>query len=66
MIFFVSKGSGKTHTLSGSEQENEKGIIPRMFEDLFDLLSHPENGDYKINSSLMSIYNETLIDLLSR
>jgi len=36
-----------------------------MFEDLFDLLSHPETGEFKINCSFMSLYNETLTDLLS-
>jgi len=36
-----------------------------MFEDLFDLLSHLKAGDFKIYCSFMSLYSETLTDLLS-
>jgi len=35
-----------------------------MFEDLFDILSHLKAGDFKIYCSFMSLYNETLTDLL--
>lgn len=63
--FLSKKGTGKTHTLRGREEDSLKGIIPRSFVDLFDLLSRTEKtDDYQIFCSYMSLYNETLTDEL--
>ena len=32
-------GSGKTHTISGDQSEEGKGLIPRMLEAIFDKLN---------------------------
>jgi kinesin family protein 13 len=60
-------GSGKSYTMMGSE--NDKGLIPRLCEALFErvqgmLNNGAENVTFKIEVSYMEIYNEKVRDLL--
>ena len=59
-----------THaTRQGSDidDENQKGIIPRITEQIFDsILSSPPNLEYLVKVSYMEIYMERIRDLLAR
>lgn len=60
-------GSGKTYTMSGGETWNERGIIPRTFEYLFDRLrSVAEIIEFNVYGSYVEIYNDAGYDLLER
>ncbi|XP_042482259.1 kinesin-like protein KIN-14C isoform X2 [Macadamia integrifolia] len=61
-------GSGKTYTMMGKpEAPEQKGLIPRSLEQIFQtsqsLLS--QGWKYKMQASMLEIYNETIRDLLS-
>ncbi|XP_058091957.1 kinesin-like protein KIN-14D [Magnolia sinica] len=61
-------GSGKTYTMMGRPEDPEqKGLIPRSLEQIFQtsqsLLS--QGWSYKMQASMLEIYNETVRDLLS-
>lgn len=57
-------GSGKSYTMMGN-QEN-KGIIPRLCDELFALIAAKQTEEltYKVEVSYMEIYNEKVHDLL--
>ncbi|XP_010267813.1 PREDICTED: kinesin-like protein KIN-14C isoform X2 [Nelumbo nucifera] len=61
-------GSGKTYTMMGRpETPEQKGLIPRSLEQIFQssqsLLA--QGWKYKMQASMLEIYNETIRDLLS-
>ncbi|KAE8728554.1 Kinesin-1 [Hibiscus syriacus] len=61
-------GSGKTYTMIGRpEAPEQKGLIPRSLEQIFQSSqSLQEQGwKYKMQASMLEIYNETIRDLLS-
>ncbi|XP_011875550.1 PREDICTED: kinesin-like protein KIF13A isoform X1 [Vollenhovia emeryi] len=57
-------GSGKSYTMMGSG--DNKGIIPRLCDNLFDLIAKQQSSEltYKVEVSYMEIYNEKVHDLL--
>uniref|UniRef100_A0A8D8LMB0 Kinesin-like protein KIF13A n=1 Tax=Cacopsylla melanoneura TaxID=428564 RepID=A0A8D8LMB0_9HEMI len=57
-------GSGKSYTMMGSQ--DNKGIIPRLCDTLFDLIAKQQSPElcYKVEVSYMEIYNEKVHDLL--
>ncbi|KAM6230515.1 kinesin-like protein KIF27 [Porphyrio hochstetteri] len=61
-------GSGKTYTIGGghiaSVAEDEKGIIPRAIQELFQLISEKPNIDFHVKVSYIEVYKEELRDLL--
>ncbi|KAF1475031.1 Kinesin-like protein KIF27, partial [Eudyptula minor novaehollandiae] len=61
-------GSGKTYTIGGghiaSVAENEKGIIPRAIQELFQHISENRNIDFHVKVSYIEVYKEELRDLL--
>ncbi|KDN45937.1 putative kinesin-1 motor protein [Tilletiaria anomala UBC 951] len=60
-------GSGKTFTMMGSDidDEHNKGIIPRITEQIFEsIMSSPANLEYLVKVSYMEIYMEKIRDLL--
>ncbi|KAJ1675105.1 hypothetical protein EV182_001927 [Spiromyces aspiralis] len=68
-------GSGKTYTMQGpaglfgGPTDPQRGLIPRCFEHLFDMIDAKEmesNGkvQYLCKASYLEIYNETIYDLL--
>jgi len=61
-------GTGKTHTMSGVENnETEKGIMPRSFEDIFKNIKLDSNEtQFLVRASYLEIYNEEIRDLLSK
>ncbi|NWJ04270.1 KIF27 protein, partial [Crypturellus undulatus] len=61
-------GSGKTYTIGGghiaSIAEDEKGIIPRAIQELFQCISENDNIDFSVKVSYIEVYKEELRDLL--
>lgn len=57
-------GSGKSYTMMGTQ--DNKGIIPRLCDSLFDLIAKKQNEElmFKVEVSYMEIYNEKVHDLL--
>lgn len=57
-------GSGKSYTMMGSE--DNKGIIPRLCDALFESIKSIQTDDlsFKVEVSYMEIYNEKVHDLL--
>ncbi|OMO76685.1 hypothetical protein CCACVL1_15493 [Corchorus capsularis] len=61
-------GSGKTYTMMGRpEAQEEKGLIPRSLEQIFQSSQslQAQGWKYKMQASMLEIYNETIRDLLS-
>ena len=59
-------GSGKSFTMMGSEGDEQKGLVPRLCENLFENIGFKSSDDhlFKIEVSYMEIYNEKVRDLL--
>ncbi|NWU89485.1 KIF27 protein, partial [Upupa epops] len=61
-------GSGKTYTIGGghiaSVAEDEKGIIPRAIQELFQHISEKSDIDFHVKVSYIEVYKEELRDLL--
>ncbi|ONK65923.1 uncharacterized protein A4U43_C06F2380 [Asparagus officinalis] len=61
-------GSGKTYTMMGQPEASEqKGLIPRSLEQIFQISQSLESQGwkYKMQASMLEIYNETIRDLLA-
>ncbi|KGN64578.1 kinesin-like protein KIN-14C [Cucumis sativus] len=61
-------GSGKTYTMMGRPEASEqKGLIPRSLEQIFQASQalQSQGWKYKMQVSMLEIYNETIRDLLS-
>ncbi|KAI9253013.1 kinesin heavy chain [Sporodiniella umbellata] len=61
-------GSGKTFTMMGADidDENSKGIIPRIVEQIFtSIMAAPSNLEFTVKVSYMEIYMEKVRDLLN-
>lgn len=60
-------GSGKTFTMEGADYYNEelKGLLPRMFTYLFELIEKSDPAiEFNIKCSFLEIYMEKIQDLL--
>ncbi|NXT19308.1 KIF27 protein, partial [Syrrhaptes paradoxus] len=61
-------GSGKTYTIGGGHiapvAVDEKGIIPRAIQELFQHISENRNIDFHVKVSYIEVYKEELRDLL--
>src|SRR5436305_1348511 len=61
-------GAGKSYTMMGSDIDDEesKGIIPRIVEQIFaSILASPGTIEYTVRVSYMEIYMERIRDLLA-
>jgi len=60
-------GCGKSFTMQGIESpQNQRGVIPRAFQHIFESVSIAENTKYLVHASYLEIYNEEVRDLLSK
>lgn len=60
-------GTGKTFTMEGVDNPHEnRGIIPRSFEQIFYAVEQNPNTEFLIRVSFLEIYNEEIHDLLSK
>jgi kinesin family protein 3/17 len=57
-------GSGKTFTMEGKDGD-DRGIIPRAFEQIFYGIELHPNLQFLIRVSYLEIYNEEIYDLLA-
>ena len=65
---YGQSGSGKTYTMYGNDifNENTKGIIPRVVEEIFKKIEKSDrNIDFQIKLSVMEIYKEVMYDLFT-
>lgn len=61
-------GSGKTYTMQGEEVAEESassGLIPKIFERLFQQIHASKERTYSVALSFLQIYNERIFDLLN-
>ncbi len=61
-------GAGKSYTMMGADIDDEeaKGIIPRIVEQIFaSIMASPGNIEYTVRVSYMEIYMERIRDLLA-
>ena len=66
---YGQSGSGKTYTMYGNDlyDENLKGIIPRIVEEIFKRVEKSDkNIDFQIKLSVMEIYKEVIFDLFTQ
>ena len=66
---YGQSGSGKTYTMYGNDlyDENSKGIIPRIVEEIFKRVEKSDrNIDFQIKLSVMEIYKEIIYDLFTQ
>ncbi|XP_034023417.1 kinesin-like protein KIF17 [Thalassophryne amazonica] len=60
-------GSGKSFTMQGSsDPADQKGVIPRGFEHIFESIQCAENTKFLVRVSYLEIYNEEIRDLLGK
>ncbi|XP_066470771.1 kinesin-like protein KIF27 isoform X2 [Tiliqua scincoides] len=61
-------GSGKTYTIGGGHvalvAEEERGIIPRAIQEIFQIITENHNVDFTVKVSYIEVYKEELRDLL--
>ncbi|XP_024945800.1 kinesin-like protein KIF6 isoform X1 [Cephus cinctus] len=58
-------GSGKTYSITGDQRKyNDRGVLPRTLEYLFDVIRKKPENLYSIEISYLEIYNENGYDLL--
>jgi len=62
IIAYGNTGSGKTHTIFGGEEE-QKGLLPRVLEELFTILKRENWYKSQISVSYVQIYCNKLYDL---
>jgi hypothetical protein len=68
MFAYGQTGTGKTHTMEGSlDDEDNRGIIPRSAQAIFERLKDVKNHftESSVTAQYLEIYNEELADLLT-
>lgn len=60
-------GSGKTHTMMSDRKSDDRGLIPRISDDLFKRVTtlSTDNRKFLVCCSFLEIYNEIVYDLLA-
>ncbi|CAD8189657.1 unnamed protein product [Paramecium pentaurelia] len=57
-------GTGKTYTIMGKIDTEEKGITPRTFEQIFHEIQLDDDYTYTVQMGYLQIYMEMLLDLI--
>ena len=58
-------GTGKTFTMEGNKYNEEmKGIVPRVFDHIFNTIEGTATVQYLVSCSMIELYNEDVFDLL--
>ncbi|KAK6460338.1 P-loop containing nucleoside triphosphate hydrolase protein [Scheffersomyces coipomensis] len=65
VLAYGQTGSGKSYTMLGKHSESEKGLIPRISEDIFDRInSSSSDMEYVVSVSFFEIHKEQIKDLI--
>lgn len=66
IIAYGPTGTGKTYTMEGPHDGENRGIIPRCTEEMFQHIQHWRGPQCKflVRASYLQIYNESISDLL--
>lgn len=66
ILAYGQTSSGKSFTMQGVlNDDNLKGLTPRIVEDIFSRLNSMTNISYKVTASVFEIYQEKIMDLLN-
>ncbi|KAG2379611.1 hypothetical protein C9374_006728 [Naegleria lovaniensis] len=69
VLAYGQTGSGKTYTMGTANSTNlldeELGVIPRVIQNIFEIIKQRSDADFLVRVSFLEIYNETIKDLLS-
>ena len=61
----MHEGCGKSFRMQGVKSPaTQRGIIPRSFEHIFEVIDSSENMKYLVHAAYLEIYNEEIRDLL--
>ena len=71
ILAYGQTGSGKTYSMEGVRDDkgvySSKGLIPRIFEGIFEQFGNDENIDkFDVELSFIELYNEQLQDLFGK
>ncbi|CAB1331245.1 unnamed protein product, partial [Coregonus sp. 'balchen'] len=66
ILAYGQTGTGKTYTMLGMPTDNERGIIPNSFNQIFTQISRSQNQQYLVRASYLEIYQEEVRDLLCK
>lgn len=66
ILAYGCTSTGKTFTMEGGKNVDDRGIIPRATEEIFNYIQTKGNSKTKflVRASYLQIYNETISDLL--
>ncbi|XP_055505974.1 uncharacterized protein LOC129706046 isoform X1 [Leucoraja erinacea] len=64
IVAYGQTGSGKTYTMMGNDEN--PGVNIRSIRELLQICRERKNISYTIKVSMLEIYNETILDLLSK
>lgn len=64
IMAYGQSGSGKTHTMMGSNSSQDRGIIPRLCFEIFERISLAPQLKFEVHISYLEIYAEQIRDLL--
>ena len=66
IIIHGQKKTGKSYTMTGKIDDNNlKGIIPRVVKDVFEFIYDNENLEFIIKVSIIDIYKDKIKDLIT-
>lgn len=66
IIIHGQNNSGKSYTMYGKNDDNNlKGIIPRVAEDVFEFIRDNENLEFIVQVSIVDIYKDKIKDLIT-
>jgi kinesin family protein 3/17 len=57
-------GTGKTHTMEGSIEGEQRGLIPRAFEQVFNRITGSAGKQFLVRATFLEIYQDAIRDLI--
>ena len=68
LFAYGQTGAGKTHTMIGTQENAQEGVIPRAIRQVFSTAeSSAQHGwKYEMKAAMLEIYNEEIRDLLGK
>lgn len=65
LVAYGASGTGKAHTLHGTEGKDKDGILPLAIDSLFNRIAEDKDRDYMITVSMFQIRRGFIVDLLN-